>query len=104
MRFNEFIAEIVDKFKNSFTFCAAVSLGRHAKSGSAFPQELLDLWESPSDVKFALVIKNHDLAWLGPINDALVVSLSSFARLHSLGPNFLVVLNEELAKKYKLAE
>ncbi|MCF4113202.1 MULTISPECIES: hypothetical protein [Dethiosulfovibrio] len=55
------------------------------------------------EIKIVLVIKDHPLEWLEPISDSLKKKLAPFARIWRVKSENVVVINEEMAKKFGLA-
>lgn len=98
IRFNEFINEISDKFIHSFNLYYSAIL-RRCKECEELNQSFMNLDNSQINFKFILVINGHRTEWLMPLSDALKESL---AYHNTIWKSQVVVLNDELAKKYKL--
>ena len=100
VRFDEFIGEISDKFIHSFNLYYCAILKRN-ENYSEMHNNFSQLDNSKIKLKFILVIKNHQIEWLIPISDALKKNLSYHS---TIWKSEIVVMNEEIAKKYELVK
>ncbi|MBN1065544.1 hypothetical protein DWV13_14025 [Clostridium botulinum] len=98
VRFNEFINEISDKFIHSFNLYYSAILKRY-KDYEELNKSFIELDNSNIKFKFILVIKGHKSGWLMPLSDALKQNLSYH---NTIWKSQVVVLNDEMAKKYQL--
>lgn len=99
-----FIEEIRKKMVDTMSLCWAARLGReaHQHAEAELPDAFKTLDLSQIKVKFVLVIKNHEMAWLPPVQDALTKALRSTVKIWGLGSDSVIVLNEERARHYHL--
>lgn len=99
--FDDFITEIRDKFINAFSIGLSCCLKRHKKSDKELPEPFKNLYLSQVEVQFFLIINGHKDEWLPPIKDELHKSLRVMIKTWALSSKSVLVLNNELAKKYK---
>ncbi|AQS05036.1 hypothetical protein [Clostridium beijerinckii] len=97
-KFNKYIEEITDKFIHSFNLYYSAILGKN-NHYNEISSKFLDLDNSILNFKFILVIKNHKEEWLVPILNALKRNL---AYHNTIWKSDVIVVNEEIAKKYNL--
>jgi hypothetical protein len=98
-RFDPYINEVVTKFIHSVTLLLAV---RHHRHDVALVESLRhDLLAKPV---LTLVIKNHDIAWLPPVQHQLRKVMRPYLRLWNLHDECVEVLNEAMAKRKGLIE
>ena len=100
--FDDFIAEIQEKLINAFSLGWASCLKRHQHAEAELPEGFKKLSLSQVDVKFVLVIKNHQDEWLPPLQDALRIALRSTVKTWAFSPNSVVVINDALAQQHGL--
>lgn len=100
--FDEFIAEIREKLINGFSLGWASCLGRHPLAEAELPAAFKTLDLSRTDVKFVLVIKGCQEAWLPPLQDALKDALRTTVKTWAFAPTSVAVINDNLAQKYGL--
>lgn len=101
--FDEFIAEITQKMRNTLQVMVAALMGRHPEDGELSADfKALDL--KTIAFKCVLVIKGHEDAWLVPLQDALDKALRPLARTMALGAGAVAVMNEEVAKAFGLID
>lgn len=100
IRFNEYTGEISDKFIHSFNLYYSVILKRN-ENYQEIHNNFFELDNSKIKLKFILVIKSHEIEWLMPISDALKKNLSYY---HTIWKSEIIVINEEIAKKYNLVK
>lgn len=100
--FDKFIAEIREKLINAFSLGWASCLKRHQQAEAELPENFKTLNLSQIDVKFVLVIKGHQEAWLPPLQDALKKALDSTVKSWAFAPTSVAVLNDVLAEEYGL--
>lgn len=100
IRFNEFISEISEKFIHSFNLYYSSILGRCTDyEREEINDRFKNLDNSKIKFKFILVIKGHKVEWLMPLSDALKKNL---AYHNTIWNSQVVVLNDEMAKDYRL--
>lgn len=95
--FDEFIDEITTKFQDSFQLFLSIVLGRRASSDIG--EEVRKFKAASSKIKFILVIPEHKIAWLAPINEALKKHLKKIIHVWNID---VAVMNKELAKENNL--
>jgi hypothetical protein len=100
--FNEFIAEIRDKLANALTVGVASILKRHPATDAELPEMFKTLDLGVTGFRLVLIINGHQKAWLQPLQDALRSALHATAQTWALGPNAVVVINHEDAKRFGL--
>lgn len=94
-KYNEYIAEIVDKMKHSVLLYANILLCRYDSSGVSAKLMQRDL--SGKEIKLILVVKNAEEEWLVPLQEKLRSELRVFCALWKI--NGLFVINEMTARK-----
>lgn len=100
--FDKFIAEIREKLINAFSLGWASCLRRHENAEAELPEAFKALELSQTDVKFVLVIKDHQEAWLPPLQEALGIALRSTVKTWAFAPTSVAVINDTLAQQYGL--
>ncbi len=100
--FDNFIDDIREKLINAFSLGWASCLRRHQQAEAELPEDFKTLSLSQVDVKFVLVIKGHQEAWLPPLQDALGNALRSTVKCWAFAPTSVVVINDELAQDHGL--
>jgi hypothetical protein len=100
--FNKFIHEIRHKLANALTVGVASMLKRHPAADAELPElfKVLDL--GATEFRLVLVINGYQKAWLQPLQDALRRALHATVQTWALGPNAVVVINHEDAKRVGL--
>lgn len=100
LKFDLFIDEIKDKFVNTFSIYIANRLKRY---GAVYYSEMPNPFQTTEleslDFKMILIIKDHELDWLTPVNDELKKRIKGFLKSWNIKDHNLKVLNEELARK-----
>ena len=94
-RFEEWVSEITTKFNDSFQLFLTVFLKRREEPKLGADIESADMQIMP--IKFVLVIPNHKLDWLAPIQNELKKQLNKTTTMWNIS---VAVMNEELAKEY----
>ena len=97
-KFREYIHQIREKFENSLDLYLHMALQKEV------PEKFQEIDYHTVEVVFVLVIKNHQKEWLKDVNDALQVAVSKTIRTGKIWKSKVLVLNEELAGNYCLAE
>ncbi|NGZ05830.1 MAG: hypothetical protein G8237_05680 [Magnetococcales bacterium] len=100
--FNKFIIEIREKFVNAFALGWASCLGRHPYAVGELPEAFKTLDLMQTDVRFALVIRGHQEAWLSPLQDALKMALRVEIKTWRFSSHPVIVMNEDLARRHGL--
>lgn len=100
--FNEFIGEIRDKLANALAVGVASILKRHPSADAELPELFKALDLGATGFRLVLIINGHQKAWLQPLQDALRSALHATAQSWALGPNAVVVINHEDAKRFGL--
>ncbi len=99
LRFDQFIEEIKDKFVNTFSIYFANRLKRHGEASyTEMPSSFQNANLKTLNFKFILIIKDHKLDWLAPVNDELKKRINGFLKSWNIKEINLKVLNEELAR------
>ncbi len=100
--FYKFIGETREKLINAFVFGWASCIMRHQEAEEELPERFRALCQWNVDVKFVLVINGHEIDWLLPLNDALKKALYPIVKCWAKSPNSVIVLNDAMAREYKL--
>ncbi len=100
--FTAFIGEIRDKLANALTVGVASILKRHPAADAELPELFKSLDLGVTGFRLVLIINGHQKAWLQPLQDALRSALLATAQTWALGPNSVVVINHEDAKRFGL--
>lgn len=100
--FNEFIGEIRDKLANALAVGIASILKRHPAATAELPELFKALDLAATGFRLILIINGHQKSWLQPLQDALRSALHATAQTWALGPNAVVVINHEDAKRFGL--
>jgi hypothetical protein len=100
--FGEFIADIKDKMANALGLAVASILKRHPLAEEELPSLFKELALANAEFRLVLIINGHEKDWLPPLQDALRKALHATSRTWALGPNAVVVINHEDAKKFAL--
>ena len=100
--FNDFVGEIRDKLANALAVGVASILKRHPPAAAELPElfKVLDL--TTIGIRLVLIINGHQKSWLQPLQDALRSALHATVQSWALGPNAVVVINHEDAKRFGL--
>ena len=99
-RFKEYIDEIAQKAMDSFTIFASIIIDiREGEIG----EKLRNIDYSNIQFSLVLIIKNHEKEWCSQVKNELETSnLSKFSKVWNWGPQPILVLNEEMARKIGL--
>lgn len=97
-----YISDIQTKFINSLTLWFALRLERHPDNISELSAAFQKLEIKTLDIRFILVIKKAKKDWLPPLQDMLNKALRPTLKLWGISSQAVVVLNEEMARQYKL--
>jgi hypothetical protein len=100
--FNEFIGEIRDKLANALALGVASILKRHPAADAELPELFKALDLAVTGFRLVLIVNGHQKSWLQPLQDALRSALHATAKTWALGPNAVVVINHEDAKRFGL--
>jgi len=98
-KFDTFINEISDKFLHSFNMYLSAILKRNHYD--EIPSALIDINKEKAAFKFILIIKGHKIEWLQPLKDAIYKKL---LHQNKSWKNSVILMNEEIAKQYKLVK
>lgn len=97
-KYQEFLDEIANKFIHSFEILCAWYLGRMNDNGE-IGTKLKTVSTIEADFIFVLVIRGHKKEWLLPLQEELNQKLHYH---NSIWKSRVIVLNDEMAKKYNL--
>lgn len=95
--FRKFINEIREKFENSLDLYLSMALKKNV------PGDFDKIDYNKLEIVFVLVVKNHQRQWLKDIKDAMEMAVRSIHRTNKIWKCKVIVLNEEMAVKVKLA-
>lgn len=94
-KYNEYIADIIDKMRHSLALYANILLKRH--DATDIPSNFLETDLSAKQIKLVLVVKNAEEMWLMPLKDKLDKELKREAKIWKFTDFY--VINEERARK-----
>lgn len=94
-KYNEYIADIIDKMRHSLALYANILLKRHDATG--IPNNFLETDLSAKRIKLVLVVKNAEEMWLIPLKEKLDKELKREAKIWKFTDFY--VINEERARK-----
>lgn len=97
-RYDEFITEIVEKFVQSFEIYDTLRYNRYHINKGMGEHLKQQEWDKV-EIKFVLVIHGHEKEWLAPLREALIKNMSAYLKIWK---SAVVVLNDEMAKRYNL--
>ncbi|WP_225886978.1 hypothetical protein [Nodosilinea nodulosa] len=100
--FDKFLQEIADKLSNSLNLYVAVYLKRHSSTCNELPSPFQALDLDQVEFRLILVIKNHQMDWLPPLQDELRKKLKVTVKIWDLVPTSVLVLNEDLARESQI--
>ena len=100
--FSEFIDEIRDKLANALALGVASILRRHPTAMAELPEAFKTLDLASVSFRLVLIINGHQKSWLQPLQDALRHALRATTKTWGLGPNAVVAINHEDAKRFHL--
>ena len=100
--FNAFIGEIRDKLTNALTVGVASILNQHPAAATDLPAQFKNLNLAAAGFRLVLIINGHRKHWLPPLQEALRRALQVATKTWALGPNAVVVINHEDAKRFGL--
>lgn len=92
---NTYITDLKEKFENGLNLFLALSIKRY--NDPAFPEIMQNIDLSTNQFLITLVIKGHRPEWLAPLKYALNEKLRPLQKTLNLGPNPVMVLNDQLA-------
>jgi hypothetical protein len=102
--FSEFIDDVRNKITNAFLLGIAVRLRRHSTADTELPGAFTSLDLQSIGFRFVLVVQGHKQEWLVPLQNALSLALNPIVKIWALPPNSVAVINDELARQYKLIQ
>lgn len=98
-KFDAFIKDVSDKFVHAFNMFLTAILHRY--HDETIPTNFLEMNKKDAVFKFILIIKGHRMEWLPPLQDAFSKNLLYHRKIWG---SHVVVMNEELAKDYRLVK
>ena len=100
--YDSYVFDISEKLKNAFSLMWAVRFGRHGDYPTTFPEKFRQLNYSVAEFRFVVVVRNHQLDWLAPLQDSLKQTLAPFCRVWGIKGAPIAVLNGDGAIHQKL--
>ena len=100
--FAAFITEIQEKLLNALTMVLSACLKRPESAYTELSAPFREITLSALDARLILVIHGHQADWLSPLNDALSKALHATVKTWGLTTPAVIVLNDDLARRYKL--
>ncbi|NER45390.1 MAG: hypothetical protein F6J92_01485 [Symploca sp. SIO1A3] len=101
--FDEFIAEIQEKFSNTLHLFIATRLKRHptwSECSEIFQNIDLEI----GGFRLILIINGHQEEWLPPLQDALRQALKPIVKIWNLESPSVAVMNEDMAQEQGIIE
>jgi len=98
---DDFILQIQEKLTNALTLSVATCLKRHS-TYEELPNSFQTLDLEKASFRLILVINGYPKALLPPLQDVLKKALKPTIKTWNLSATSVMVLNETLARKYKL--
>jgi hypothetical protein len=99
--FNVFIGEIRDKLTNALAIGIASILNRHPAAAD-LPAGFKKIDLAVAGFRLVLIVNGHHKDWLPPLQEALRSALHATTKTWALGPNAVVAINQEDAKRFGL--
>lgn len=99
---SDFIKEITEKFLHSLLLILGIKLNRHYNKVDPLPLTIRNIDISVTKINFCLIIRGHKKEWLKDLQDLLRKNLRPIIKSFSL--NDVLVINDELARKYRLVD
>lgn len=96
-RLDDFITELEEKFVNALCILMSIKSGR--MSSNELPQGFIDMNIETIDLRFMLVINGHKPEWLAPLKDKFEQKLLRWKKVFAMKNNYVLVLNDELARR-----
>ncbi len=100
-KYEEFYADVTDKFIDSLNMFAAMALGRNKKSDSVGELIYNRQTYAKAGFKFVLVVTNAEESWLGGPKAELEARLLRFRKIWKAD---VIVLNTQMAQEYGLVK
>lgn len=100
--FDQFIHEIRQKLTNGFLLGTSMLLQRHDGAAAELPAGFHGIDLSKLDFRFVLVINGHREEWLAPLQEALALAMKPLIKAWAIDANAVIILNDQMAKKYGL--
>ncbi len=100
--FDQFIGGIRDKLANALALGVSSILKRHPATDAELPELFKALDLAATGFRLVLIINGHQKSWLQPLQDALRSALHAIVQTWALGPNAVVAINHEDAKRFGL--
>ena len=96
--FDQYIADITQKFSDTILLYGAIRMGRHGEiSLNDIPQNVREVDVSHIDYCLYLIVHGNQLDWMQPIQDALKQSLRHLLRLWNIPERNVKAINEKSA-------
>lgn len=77
-------------------------LQRHDGAAAELPAGFHGIDLSKLDFRFVLVINGHREEWLAPLQEALALAMKPLIKAWAIDANAVIILNDQMAKKYGL--
>jgi hypothetical protein len=102
INFKEYIRIISEKLTNGLSLGIASILRRHLGTFDEIPDAFRNLDLSRTSFRMVLVINGHKKEWMVPLQDSINRELTSTKKIWGLSPTSVLVINDEMAKRYHL--
>lgn len=94
-----YFSELRDKMNNGLRLFFATRAGRHPNEENSWPETFRNVELGPLQLRILLVVKTAEDRWLPDLKAALQKAMRPAIGTWALGPEAIVVLNEEGARK-----
>lgn len=94
-----YIDDILAKIHNGLSLFFSTRAGRHPKHESTWPAAFMSADTGQLQVRILLIIKTAEERWLPDLQDTLSKAMRPAIGTWALGPNSIVVLNEDGARQ-----
>jgi hypothetical protein len=94
-----YVSELRDKMNNGLRLFFATRAGRHPNEENAWPETFRNVELGPLQVRVLLIVKTAEARWLPDLKAVLQKAMRPAIGTWALGPEAVVVLNEEGARQ-----
>lgn len=94
-----YFSELRDKMNNGLRLFFATRAGRHPNETNAWPETFRNVELGQLQVRILLIVKTAEARWLPDLKAALQKAMRPAIGTWALGPEAIVVLNEEGARQ-----
>lgn len=100
---DDFLSSLEDKISHSIQICYAILHGRYGNDfdKDEMGENLRQAFAMPVHIMFVLIVKEYKDDWCNQMKDALEMKLCALRKVWRMN---IMVLNEEMARRYKLVK